>query len=568
MKQIENPLPRISSEKQFPLKSVLLRVSIVTLFCYVAAIVGCSYYKVKPVEPLTHEAAMKQIRNTEKYLILHQGEQAWHFFDVSIDEASQEMKGTIEFLPPTHLHYQTAKKNRTNRYKVPRDKNDRPTREVHIYTSAPLGRKNSSITIPFETIHKLEVYDEDNLTSFASVLGITAAVGVVIVAIIAATKSSCPFVYIGNGDQYLFAGEMYGGAIYAPLERDDYMPLPGFLPIDGQYQLKISNELSERQYTNLARLLVIDHPDNVKPLLDRSGSVHMISNPEPPLAATCNNNDYREAILASDSSVYRFDEPAADDQAVSNLILSFKKPPHAQSAKLAIRAKNSYWLDYVYGKFNEQFGTYYNTFAAAQNKMPARKSNQWAKEQGIPLSVFVESKDGWTFVDYFNVLGPLASRDLVIPINLSKVSTGTDKVRIKLECGFMFWEIDYAAMDFSENTPVEVAAVIATSAIDEKGNDVGDLLSATDEHYLIQPDIGNVVTLKYPAPEVKNTRSVFLHSRGYYEYIRDYKNWPDFVALQSFKKKGAFTRFAKKQYDEFVNTEDIFAAALIQHNEN
>jgi hypothetical protein len=60
MKQIENPLPRISSEKQFPLKSVLLRVSIVTLFCYVAAIVGCSYYKVKPIEPLSHEGAMNK----------------------------------------------------------------------------------------------------------------------------------------------------------------------------------------------------------------------------------------------------------------------------------------------------------------------------------------------------------------------------------------------------------------------------------------------------------------------------------------------------------------------------
>lgn len=123
-------------------------------------------------------------------------------------------------------------------------------------------------------------------------------------------------------------------------------------------------------------------------------------------------------------------------------------------------------------------------------------------------------------------------------------------------------------MDFTENIPVEVASVVATSAIDENGNDVRSLLSASDELYLIQPDIGNVVTLKFTAPQIKNARAVFLHSRGYHEYIRDYKNWPDFVALRSFKEKGAFTRYAKKQDDEFANTEDIFASALIQRMES
>ena len=566
MKKIETPLSRISSEKQFPLRSVLPEMSMVTLLVYVAAIVGCNYYRVKPLEPLTHEAAMEQVRKAEKYLILHQGEQAWHFHNVSIDEVSQEMTGEIESLPADHFYYKTAKHKRPNRYKFDRDKNKSPTREVHIYTSVPAGEENSRITVPFATIDKLEVYDPDHLTSFASVLGITAAVGVVVVAFFLATKSSCPFVYIGNGDHYLFTGEMYGGAIYSSLERDDYMPLPALVPVNGQYCLKISNELSERQYTNVARLLVIDHQENIKPLLDRFGTVHIIADPKPPVEATSNSIDQREKIIVSDSNVYRFDEQAIDDPAVSNLILSFKKPPQIQSAKLVIRAKNSYWLDYVYGKFNEHFGTYYNTFAEAQKKVPAKKSNQWAMEQYIPLAVFVESKDGWSFVDYFNVMGPLASRDLVIPINLANVDG--DKIRIKLECGFMFWEIDYAAMDFTENMPVEVASVVATSAIDENGKEVRSLLSATDEHYLIQPDIGNVVTLKYTAPEIKNARSVFLHSRGYYEYIRDYKNWPDFAALRSFKKKGAFTRFAKKQYDEFVNTEDILTSALTQRYGN
>jgi len=251
------------------------------------------------------------------------------------------------------------------------------------------------------------------------------------------------------------------------------------------------------------------------------------------------------------------------------LTLSFNKSSDAKTGKLVLCAKNPFWLDYVYMKFNEQFGTYYKTFAEKQKKVPARKQMQWALEQGIPLSVYLETEKGWEFVDYFNVIGPMASRDLIMPVDVSVVKG--ENVNIKLECGFMFWEIDYAAMDFSENTPVAISHLSPSKAIDEKGNDVGASLSSSDNQYLIQPDIGNEVIVKYTATdsEPSQQQTIFLHSRGHYESITDYKGKPNFLYINSFKKKGALIQFSKQHYSDLIDgkARDFDAALLAQDRE-
>ena len=89
---------------------------------------------------------------------------------------------------------------------------------------------------------------------------------------------------------------------------------------------------------------------------------------------------------------------------------------------------------------------------------------KWSLDQGIPLSVYLETEDGWEFVDYYNVVGPLAAKEDVLEIDLTKMKG--DKVNIKLEFGFLFWEIDYVAMDFTPNFSVEKHTVSLFSAFD------------------------------------------------------------------------------------------------------
>ncbi|MEP6792783.1 MAG: hypothetical protein ABJB16_00540 [Saprospiraceae bacterium] len=552
--------------KIFSVRKYGPEISIFLLFAFINLVIGCtSYFKINKsntIAPLT-----AQIQNKSNYFIVHKGINAWHLKTIALNEEKKEITGSIEPLPVNHQNYERVNpKFNYHQYK-PRFRNSDPTIEVHLYISEYDPGQDSLFSIPLSSIDKIEIYDKAiGQTTVSYVLGTFGAIAavIVIIGVIAIlTKSSCPFAYVNDGHAFMFTGELYGGAIYSSLERDDYMPLQGGNLTKGDYQVKISNELLERQYTNLAELIVVEHPDYSKVLMDKIGKIQTVSNAVSPSQAVSDDNiNYVSTILSKDSSNYMFNDENASNKDLSNLTLSFKKPMNVNTGKLIINAKNSFWLDYIYGKFNEQFGTYFNEFSENQKKVPMQKINQWTRDQGIPLSVYVLTKEGWKFEDYFNVIGPLASRDMVMSLDLS--DTKEDEVKIRLECGFMFWEIDYAAMDFSENIPVKISHLKASTALDEKGNEVSSEIASSDDKYLVQPEVGNEVIIDYsiPAPENSNIQSIFLHSKGYYEYIRDYRTEPNLLYLSSFSKKGSFARFSKDHYTEFVGDTYLFDHSL------
>ncbi|MBK8721563.1 MAG: hypothetical protein IPL95_04630 [Saprospiraceae bacterium] len=477
------------------------------------------------------------------------------------------MSGKILNLSDIHsVNLNPKNVNGVNRYKSSESK---PTNETHIYITEYIQEDSNLISIPIDAIKKINIYNtatEANVASYVfSAIGISAGVVVVVGIIIFATKSSCPFVYIKNGNSYQFVGEMYGGAIYKSLERNDFMPLSVIDTVSGDYEIKITNELLEKQYTNLANLLVVEHSKDLQILVDKYGKAHSISNISNLKSATNESKmDLLEMLREKDNSNYQFNDTLLQNTDFRNIQLTFKKPKNATIGKLILNAKNSYWLDYVYGKFNEQFGVLYNQFAEKQGKKPASENEKWAIEQGIPLSIFIKTKSGWKLVDNINTIGPLASRDLVIPIDLETDSD--DEITIKLECGYNFWELDFAAMDFSADQPLKTDVIKPYSAMDEKGNNVTDLIANDDDKYLIQPNIGNAAIIKYKLPKksADSKVSVFLHSKGYYEYIRDYKGIPNLSKLSAFKEKGAFTRFSRTEYDKFSKDKKIFELALNQ----
>jgi hypothetical protein len=331
------------------------------------------------------------------------------------------------------------------------------------------------------------------------------------------------------------------------------LPLPNFKAFNNEYILKISNELLEIQHTDLAQLLLVDHDENVEILLDKSGNLHSFSSISSPRNVLVDGiKDDINPSLVKDNNNYLFNTDILNSKSTRELILEFDKPENKLTAKLYLTAKNSMWLDYVYGKFNEQFGDYYPKFQKDQQKAPAENGLNWMIDQHIPLSVYIKTTTGWELVEYINPVGPMATRDLVIPIDLANHSE--DKLIVKLESGFMFWEVDYVGIDYTKNLPLKITTILPSSAIDENNNDVTVLLEKTDKKYFVQPEIGNEVLITYKTENTKTDQkqSVFLKNRGYYNYIRDYDGIPDFVKLQSFKEKNAFTDFSREQYEIIV----------------
>lgn len=428
--------------------------------------------------------------------------------------------------------------------------------QVNLYLSEKSAAPDSmsgNFALHLSSIRKLELLDLNlGMSILASVVTgvvISAVLFVALVVIVILTKESCPFVYSFNGTDYELTGEIYSGAVNPGLERHDYLPLPNLKPADSQYKLKISNQMQEIQSTNLTELMVIDHPLGSQVLVDKYGVCQTMHNLQSPTSAHTNlNTNILPLLAARDELKHLGDLDLADKNSFETMYLSFDKPKDAKVAKLVVRAKNSFWLDYTMGQFFSQFGDKYKHWYRKQTHSPAIQQQKWSLEQGIPLSVYIKQNGEWQFVDYYNVVGPIAEKDMVMPIDISRLGSGP--VELKLESGFLFWETDYAGMDFSAAQAFEVQTVPLQKATDNKGKDVRKSLTADDKKYFVMPNIGDEAILEYSVPHATDglQRSVFLHSKGYYEVIRKPHGKPDVAHLKTFMQAGKFSDYSRELY--------------------
>lgn len=534
--------------------SMLLALSFLNL------IIGCSYYNVRDITTTPESVAQKvqDFNMTQKYAIVHSGADIWHLNNLIINEDNKTISGEVHSL--NQLHTLSNREKRVHSYN--KSKNQ-PLNEIHfILENSMKSEIGTQVIIPFSNIKYISVNDKNTGRSIANVFFGTIGVLAVIAIIVAATKSSCPFIYVKNGEEFIFTGELYPGILTANQQRDDYLLLPYFNDANNECNIKITNELKEIQYTDFIQLLEISHPENVKVLLDKNGHPHTFSSINSPVNVLVDHLNIDNApALVKDNNSYLFNSKINTLSSVRNIELEFNKPIHSEKGKLFLTVKNSMWLDYVFGKFNEQFGTFYNQFQKKQQESPKEKSTTWMNEQNIPLSVYLKSNNGWELVDKINTVGPMASRDIAIPIDLSDALG--EKVVIKLETGFMFWEVDYAGLDFTEDLPLDINYINPDEAIDGNNTDVTKLLSTADQNYFVQSNIGDEVVVNFKVNESKPelSRTYFLKNRGYYNYIRNYDGEPNFQKLKLFKESGAFTDFSKYEYEVLMDYENRFDLA-------
>ena len=69
------------------------------------------------------------------------------------------------------------------------------------------------------------------------------------------------------------------------------------------------------------------------------------------------------------------------------------------------------------------------------------------------------------------VIGPLASRDVVVPLPLTAADPASPTVDVRLTSGFMFWELDAARLDATPRAALTVHRLAPVSARDHAGAD-------------------------------------------------------------------------------------------------
>jgi len=88
-------------------------------------------------------------------------------------------------------------------------------------------------------------------------------------------SGSCPMVFTWNGTEMEFISDILGVAplgaaagdgVYFQVDHDEYLGIRGdqLVPRDGVYQVRVTEELREVGYVDLARLVVVDHPADVE----------------------------------------------------------------------------------------------------------------------------------------------------------------------------------------------------------------------------------------------------------------------------------------------------------------
>jgi hypothetical protein len=521
-----------------------------------------NYYKA--TQSLTSSVSQKatvvdSLKLQNRYFVLRNGNRSYYMGNISLSADQTTLSATLDSLPPEHRLYLSHGRNGKMKFKKFQPE-AAVISEVHLYIPADPSIQLGAYTLMLDKVQKIEVLQKDKQKTTGSyvigAVGYTLGTLVVVGVIIAALKSSCPFVSAYNDDQFSLQGEIYGGSIYPQLARDDYMPLRMSPSANGTFQVKISNELKEKQYTDMADLLVISHDKNTKVLADEKGNLFQVSDPQSPVKATFSNEKDVLVTLQkeNDNHLLYFDDTLAAN-AQNYVDIRFTKPATAVKGKLVLSIKNSYWLDYLYGELAKGFGSYYGKYIKKQYKRPASELIKWTKDQHMPLEVSVKTSSGWQKITDITTIGPVATREMVVPVDLSGIQEPFTEIR--LSSGFMFWEIDYAAMDYSTDKNITIETISPSVATDEAGKDVLAELSKADAVYLEQPVPGNVATLQYqfkPSNDPNKSYSYILHTRGYYTHVRDFKNPPNVKFLKQFKEPDAFNGFSLSLYKKFRNT--------------
>jgi hypothetical protein len=529
-----------------------LRTLLIPLFL-LAISAGCHNYYMATTKK-KDPAVIDSLHTANRDFILRNGNNAYYMKMGAMSEDRKTVQVTLDSLSFIHQVYVNNGPKQNLKYKKPAQEG--VLNEVHFYIPYDSTIQiPSSYTLSLDKVQKIEVLEKDKKRTTNSyvigTIGYTLGAMAVAIIIIAATKSSCPFVSADDGNSFSLQGEIYGGAIYPQLARHDYLPLKLAPSARGTYRIKISNELKEIQYTDMAELWVIEHQPGTKALAGANGELYSIAAPQAPVEATFRNrNDALKNIAdANDLRLQYFDDTASRD-GINELHVTFKKPAEAQKAKLLLTLKNSYFLDYLYGELAKGFGKYYATYMRKQHKKTAAELLKWVTEQKIPLEISLKTKHGWKKVQELTTIGPLTTRDVVVPLDLSEINS--KELELRLSSGFMFWEVDAMAIDYSENTDFTVEKLPLSQAADETGKDIMSLLNKEDGQYLSQPEIGNVATLEYKAGKQQEgmAYSYVFHTKGYYQHIRNFTGKADVKFLKQFTKPNAFPLYGMERYKQ------------------
>lgn len=368
----------------------------------------------------------------------------------------------------------------------------------------------------------------------------------------------CPLIFSWDGAEYILDAEPFGGSICEGIKRTEYCNLQFIEESDGLYRIRVSNELDETQYIDEIKLVVVEHPKGVSVAPAISGKIHTFTDPIAPVNAHITGGDHIASLIkAHDEVFWRSSMTTEKGEAMQHLrdtlVVEFPRPADAMSVKLLTNIRTTVWGAQMGQVFLKLYGNQLNDWYDEVNNFgPAfdRVLTWYLNEELYVLKVYVETTNGWQVKELMYGSGPLVSDNKVYHLDISDV-TG-DKLRIMLTPPVNFWAVDYCAVEYSKDVPVDVVEVSASTAITENSVDVISLLGKEDGEYVIMPYKGQYVEMTFavdPCDDPGFVRSVILKANGYYQIHLDSSGEPQTELIQRIQTEPGYSiQYAMEEY--------------------
>ncbi|MFT5820924.1 MAG: hypothetical protein ACI8ZM_002172 [Crocinitomix sp.] len=518
----------------------------IVIFCNLT--VGCNYYRVRSGK-VGEGAATKTIDRNDfrnNYYVLHVGDAMWEIQNFNL--ANLKITGDLAtFSGPQLKMYERMLDGVGKRVA----KNEtRFTYQIHVYADS-FSKEGEAVSIKEVDVTRIDIFDINQGLRAASVLGtgLLAGVGGLGLLIIVACATACPHVYVYNGETYYFNNSLFTGAVAPQLERDDFKLMPDYFSSSDKYQFYVKNEKEEEQYTNFLELMVVEHEKGTEVYPDQQGNINMVKAPIMPTTLKDDGGkDLTELVGYHDGRAFVFNNTSAQD--FSHVYAGFDLPENKANAKLVMQVKNTEWSGYVYHEFTKLFGSYYDNWVAKnQRKKTGEEMEADQKKHGLPLVISVKKGDEWVDIEAIDLVGSISYNGLAV--ELPQELLNGDQLEVRIRSGFMFWKLDYLALDFSANDGYELQKLKPSIANGNGDKDFIDELSYDDESYMDHPLNGDSTYVEYHGLNVnpEKQRTLILHSKGYYIPLAKYDTKMERKELAKFKADGQLSRFSQDLFD-------------------
>ena len=296
--------------------------------------------------------------------------------------------------------------------------------------------------------------------------------------------NSCPFVYTWDGQSYQKENDIYSVGRGKSKEFTDYLNiLNQVTPKDGSYSFQIREINGETSWTDVLKLMVIDHPADVRVGADSSGNIHSYKNPvSPDFAVDETGKDLSAKVVAQDNVV-------VDMYNNSTVTLDFSSVDISNGAKLVMDL-NGFEGKVGGGLIPVTPAIYIQTLEAGE----------WVtRHKFFP-------KEEWS----------------VGVFDLKPYLTESKKVRlVGASCfGDKYHLIDYVGIDNTSDRISNIEELDPQTAILNDTVDVlNDIVNSDDIYVYMKPN--DILNVKFPynQPVGDDVRSFAFVSEGYYTPI-------------------------------------------------